>query len=240
MHPRRTSGATAVAIVGIVVSMTGCGTAAPDGETAVRSSAGASEVLPEHAPPADPLDATTAIRVGVDELVLVSADGTALASFDYYDDDAAPVAAALTIAFGEAPTVEEHPGGQEQVPTTRHGWEAFTLIEQDYRDEAQRSGFVPTRAPSFVVEFDGTRSNGVELASADGMTVGQTWDAIGSSPTFQLASECAHAYTESEELEVIWYDGTSKTERLVVDLVPNEDATRLAEVRAPVVESGCV
>ncbi|MFF2275089.1 hypothetical protein [Agromyces sp. NPDC058126] len=229
-----------VASVLAVLLLTGC-VAAASGEPSPTSDPGA-PVTPSASagPMAETVADTASITVGVDSLVLSAGDGAVLASFDYYADEAEPVVIALTTAFGGAATIEEDRGSQEHVPSTRHTWGSFTVIELHYRDDEHRSSFLPTRAPAFAVEFADEGSNGIEFASADGRTVGEDWSEIESQSTFRIAGECAHAYTESKELEVVWYDGSPKTERLVVDLVPSDDTTTLAEVHAPVVESGCV
>lgn len=190
--------------------------------------------------PVDRLATVMTITAASDGLRLTDADGSVVTSFDYYDDDAASVALALEAVFGEPAGVEEHGGGQELVPSTRHTWGAFTLIEQRYVDGWDRSALVPTRAPSFVVEIAGAEAAGVTLTTADGRVVGESWADVQQQPAFQTAGECAHAFTDSREQDVTWYDGNPKMERIVVDLIPADDASALAMVRAPVVETGCV
>lgn len=227
--------AIAGTVVAILATMAACAAPAP-----APGPEPSTDVASPTVPSAEPESAISAIAAAADSLVLRDEGDVVIASFDYYDDDAGTVVDALTDVFGEAAAVEEVPGSQETVPATRHTWGDFTLVEQRYVDGWDRDGLVPTRAPSFVVELTGSAVDGVELSTADGRSVGQPWSELQADPAFLIAGECAHAYTESVEREVIWYDGSQRVERIVVDLVPSDDADSLGIVRAPVVDTGCV
>ncbi|GAA1944748.1 hypothetical protein [Agromyces allii] len=196
---------------------------------------------PTPTPTPSPTETTAAaIVLAPDALRVLAADDTVITSFDYYEDDAASVVVALDELMGESAATEEVHGSQETLPATRHTWGSLTLVEYRYVDGWDRSKLMPTRAPSFSVELTGSDSNGIELATADGTSVGRSWAELQADPAFLIAGECAHAYTESVEREITWYDGSLRMERIVVDLVPSGDAGSLAIVRAPVVETGCV
>lgn len=227
------------AAIALVIALTGCAAVAPVSAPASTAPATSTAPVPTDEQ-VDPLTTVTAIAAASDGLVLNGADGSVVISFDYYADDAASVAGALESVFGGPAAVREQGGGQELVPSTRYTWGDFTLIEQRYMDGWDRSALVPTRAPSFVVEMVGEEAAGVSLTTADGRMVGESWSDVQRQPAFQMAGECAHAFTDSREQAVTWYDGTPRTERIVVDLVPADDASALAIVRAPVVETGCI
>lgn len=235
-------GALAAAAISLMLALSGCVASAPSPTPSPTPDAASARPTATAAPTAepDPLTTVTAIVAASDRLVLNGADGSVVVSFDYYADDAASVARALASVFGGRAAVQVQGGGNELVPSTRHTWGAFTLIEQRYVDEWDRNELVPTRAPSFVVEMAGAEAGGVGLTTADGRFVGESWSDVQRQPAFQTAGECAHAYTDAREQAVTWYDGSPRTERIVVDLVPADDASALALVRAPVVETGCV
>ena len=243
MSPTRTLrvGALTAAALSLMLALAGCiaptptPTPTPDAAT-LRPTATAEPTAEQ----VDPLTTVTAIAAASDGLVLNGADGSVVISFDYYADDAASVAAVLQTVFGGPAAVSELGGGHELVPSTRHVWGAFTLIEQRYVYGWDRDALLPTRAPSFVIEMAGEEAAGVMLTTADGRVVGESWSDVQRQPMFRTAGECAHAFTDAREQAVTWYDGTPITERIVVDLVPAVDGSALAIVRAPVVETGCV
>ncbi|WP_395243584.1 hypothetical protein ACGGZK_15845 [Agromyces sp. MMS24-K17] len=233
-------GALSAVAVSLVLALAGCVAPAPVSTLPPDAASAPPTTTAPTAEPVDPLSTVTAIAAGSEGLVLTDTDGAVVASYDYYAADAASVAVALGTVFGTPAVVQESPGGQEVVPSTRHTWGPFTMIEQRYVNGWDRSALVPTRAPSFVVEITGAQTAGVMLATTDGRAVGEPWAEVRQQPAFQVAGECAHAFTDAREQVVTWYDGSAKTERIVVDLISDDDGSAVAMLRVPVVETGCV
>lgn len=157
------SGLILACVSALALSLTAC--------TAPSSSPATSE--PSSAPSAasettEPAADVTSIEVSVDGIALLGADGEAVAEFGYFDADAAPAIAALTEAFGVAPTESQSASTNHPESNSDNSeWSGFEL--RDLTADTLHPDY-----PNFTVRVTVPESNGISIRTTDGVHVGMS------------------------------------------------------------------
>ncbi len=180
--------------------------------------------------PTQVADTTPAIvTFTASEVSITTESGDVLDSFDYFTD--APTAvAALTGAFGAEPTTE-HVEGLESPGYTRYEWTGFQLQSLDSGAEH----YPPLRVSTLV-----TNVGDVLIATVDGISVGQTSDAIAADnpATTQQFSQPGGATYYAIELDATTITDAAGTTFPVYVGLSAEVGKALTSITAPQVASG--
>ena len=169
MNVRRRRVAVSLLIAGSLALLAGC---TPDptlpSPPPSESSSPTATPTPTASPTGKPTDEPTAagaerIVVGAEEIVVLSADGGALATFDYFQPTA-EVVAGLTQYLG-APVDTWFEGHGHALPATFHDWGGLRLADT-----------VPPGArpydPEHWVRITSSDANGLIVGTVDGVVVG--------------------------------------------------------------------
>lgn len=148
-----------------VAALSGC--ASPASTTPSSSPAASEAPAPEPTPtPEEPTAAS--VRVSTEAVEILDAEGEVLESFEYFDDETAPIVEALTEAFDSEPVVENVDGGVHP-SWTEHTWGGFAVW--DYTTgKWDGSAFPETNA--FRVVIQSAEENGIDIETKEGISVG--------------------------------------------------------------------
>ena len=234
--------ARAVIAAALVLSCAGC-IAGPPAPAPSPAGPDASQTPPpEPAPAADPLSTVSTMVVRPEALQLSDETGAVVAELGYLSD-ASTAVDTLTVVFGSEPTDEEFRGSSHDAPSTAHRWGAFELWEAHYDDWVDvESAGASLYLPAFRVRFTGPEALGIQLTDVGGRHVGGSWAELTSDPGIQTnPTGCSGPYVDFISQPEVWPDGTEHVQKVSVDFQPDEAATSIARIGAPmsVHEDGC-
>lgn len=150
----------------LALSLTACTAPTPPPATSEQSSStSASPEASAEAQAEAPAEAAS-IEVSVDGIAILGAGGETIAEFGYFDADAAPAIAALTEAFGAAPTESQSAStNHPESDSVNSEWSGFEL--RDLAAETLHPDY-----PNFTVRVTVPESNGISIRTTDGVHVG--------------------------------------------------------------------
>ncbi|MFC0681206.1 hypothetical protein ACFFGH_25535 [Lysobacter korlensis] len=152
------------AMVALGVGAVGC--ASPGTPSAAPPTPTAEEPTPTPTPTPTEQSEPEAERiiVGAEEILVLAADGSELAAYDYFQNTSELIAG-FTELFGAPPVDTAFDGDTHAPPGIERNWDGFAILD----DEREPT---PPHTPNHLVDVTTTEVNGITVETADGFAVG--------------------------------------------------------------------
>ena len=193
----RRAALTLALVLSVGIGTAGCGSGTPSSPPSTSPAAEEPSETPTPTPTPTPTEQAEPepdrIVVTADAILVLAADGTELAAYDYFQDTAELVAG-FTEVFGGPPAENPFEGDTHSPSGIEQAWDGFSILDDDREPE-------PPHTPNHLIDVTVAEVNGIRVETTDGFTVGTPADEVLSASDAQPYPDAGIIHVDSVPID---------------------------------------